>query len=137
MNRITRGAEEMKALYPSLVTVLSRTSSSADLPSGSPDGGDLALAVALPILGWDCELKNLQRAQGHTTFSSRYEEIDFKVVVGQMLLVNAMINESTSDKAILSRSPVARTDHLVAVSGYVWFLDVTGVVVYGYLGFDT
>jgi hypothetical protein len=64
-------------------------------------------------------LKNLQRAEGagaHHVFL-RYEEIDFKVVVGQMPLVNMIINKSRSLKAILPQSPVARTYHLVSVSG--------------------
>lgn len=51
--------------------------------------------MALPNLGWDRELKNLQRTYGAGMYHvfSRYEEIDFKVVVGQMSLVNPIINE--------------------------------------------
>lgn len=97
--------------------------SSAELPSRSPDGGE-ALTVAQPNLGWNHELKNLQHAEGagvHHVFP-RYEEIDFKVVVGQMPLVNMIINKSRGLKAILPQSPVARTDHLVSVSGYKRFL---------------
>lgn len=51
--------------------------------------------MALPNLGWDRELKNLQRTYGAGIYHvfSRYEEIDFKVVAGRMSLVNAIINE--------------------------------------------